>query len=149
MSKDPAADPSEGNAVHDTPQLFRYLGWMTLAQALVTAWLAPVFLELVRLGAVNVLTLLAAVLGCATLYATVLRAVMSGTSGKKAFGAAAVLLGLSCWKWGVPFLMALMGYGALLAVGGLRLSVLREEHLSAPSASDVRAAGLDGAPLQE
>ncbi len=153
MSNEAAAAASEGSAAHDTLPLFRYLGLMTLAQALAMAWLAPVFWELVRMGAVSVLSLLAGVLGCVTLYVGVLRAVLGATRGgrpgKKAFGAAAVLLGLSCWKWGVPLLMALVGYGALLAVGGLRLSFMRDERLPLPSASPVLPQDAEGAPARE
>lgn len=147
--EDPATDWSEGSAAHDTFPLFRYLGLMTLAQALATAWQAPVFLELVRMGAVSGLALLAGGLGCATLYVTVLRAATGGRPGKVAFGAAALLLGLSCWKWGGPFLMALVVYGALLAVGGLRLCFMRDERLPVPPDSKVSTESPDGAPVRE
>lgn len=146
---DAAAAASEGSAAHDTVPLFRYLGLMTLAQALAMAWQAPVFWELARMGAVNVLSLLAGVLGCATLYAAVLRAARGGAPGKKAFGVAAVLLGLSCWKWGLPSLMALVAYGALLAVGGLRLSFMRDERLPAPSASPIVPPDAEGMPARD
>jgi hypothetical protein len=147
--EDPATGGSESRAAHDTLPLFRYLGLMTLAQGVATAWLAPVFLELVRMGAVSVLALLAGVVGSLALYGAVLRAAVGGKPGKRAFGAAALLLGLSCWKWGVPVLMALVVYGALLAIGGLRLSFMRDERVPLPADSKVSMEGPGGAPVRE
>ncbi len=106
------------------PQLFKYLGFMAVGHLLSMITFAWPFFELTRTGVVSGLAFLALVMGSLLLYVAVFNAAVRNRPAKKSFMGAAVLLAAFFWKWHLAYLVSTVAYGALLAIGGWRLSTM-------------------------
>jgi hypothetical protein len=101
----------------------RYIfGALVLLQFLATWSYASAYFELTRAGAVNFIVFLGSALGNLCLYGATLFALREHPRGQTAFIIGAVLLGLSsfAWRWAHAWTWVI-GFGALLAIGGVYL----------------------------
>jgi len=97
-------------------------GALVLLQFLATCSYAPAYFELTRTGAVSFIAFLGAALGNLCLYCATPFVVRERPRGQIAFVVSALMLGLSSfgWQWAYAWTWVI-GFGALLAVGGVYL----------------------------
>ena len=98
------------------------LGALVLLQFLATWSYASAYFELTRAGAVSFIVFLGTALGNLCLYGATLFALRERPRGQTAFIISAVMLGLSSfgWRWAHAWTWVI-GFGALLAIGGVYL----------------------------